>query len=407
MGGSAWLAWAVPAVLGLGLSELKAIAGSHPRAGRRLERLRTRPRSLASAGWIAGAVLQLLAAASLCRIAVPWFPCGGAGCAGIVLSVWLGSWAWRASGSPAGGGVALRRIRHSAGPLLVVSSVVSPLGCLVDRGVDAILRALGVSGPRTVTEGEFLTGVELGSELGVLRPEESRMVEGILSLEDKQASEVMTPRVDLVGVAADGPLDQWREVARSVRFRYLPVYRGSMDTIEGMLDVVRFLLDPNPSRSAVEPPLLVSETTPLHELLVVLQRRNTRCAVVLDEYGGTAGLVTRSDILEEITADVEGEYVPETPPIQSMEDGTWVVDGKTSLVDLNAATGLALVSGHSDRIAGWVLEVCGRLPRPGERLVAQGCRVTVRRLRKHRILELHVAREAPPEEDPPSPGGMA
>jgi putative hemolysin len=202
-----------------------------------------------------------------------------------------------------------------------------------------------------------------------------------------------------VGIDLEDPEETYEEVARSVNFRYLPVYRESLDQPEGFLDVPRYLLSTDRDlKAAVVPPFFVPETAPLDTLLATLQRENKRVAFVADEYGGTAGLITRGDILEEIVADVDNEYGEETFEIQKMGDNTWLIDGSTSLEDINYELDMDLEAEGADRIAGWVTAQAERIPRTGDVVEAQRGRATVRRVRKNRIT-LVLLEKLPPEED--------
>ncbi len=403
---SGWLGLIERIALGLTSDELKRLTRRDPGAAARIARLRAQPRASMAAIWLALAAVEVTLAAALLALAgtqlagrAQWLAAGGA------LLLWL---VFRGHTLPSrlSSARAVGLARHSARGALLLTRALVPLALPLQRLIEGALRRLGVAGPRSLTEEEFLTGIEVGEAQGVLRDEESGMVEGILGLENTQASEVMTPRVDLIGVALDASTEAWVQVAGSVRFRHLPVYRSTIDTVEGMLDIVRFLLDPTHDRQAhIAPPMFVSEASPLHELLVTFQRRGLRNAVVLDEYGGTAGLITRGDILEEITADVTGEYAPEPPPIQALGDGSWLVDGATSLEDLNDELELRLSAEGADRIAGWAFEQGGKLLRQGEQVLAQGCRATVHRMHKHRILQLRVERlDVDNRPNPPTDG---
>lgn len=254
---------------------------------------------------------------------------------------------------------------------------------------------------RALTEDEFRTVVEVGEEEGVLDREERTMVDGIIRLEETQASDIMTPRVDLVGIDLEDPLDVSMETARHARFRYLPVYSGSPDHPEGFVDVPRFLLSTDQDLGkAMVPPFSVPETAPLDTLLQTFQREKRRVAFVVDEFGGTAGLVTRGDILEEIVEDVDNEYGEKQLTIQKTGPARWFVDGATSIEDVNYELDLSLEADGADRIAGWVAAQVERIPRLGEVVEAQGCRASVQRRRKNRITLVQLEK-LPPDEDEP------
>ena len=260
---------------------------------------------------------------------------------------------------------------------------------------------------RALTNDELLTVVEVGEEEGVLDAEEVSMVDGIMRLSELKASDEMTPRVDMVGLDLDAPLEQQLENARKSHFRFLPVYARTPDAIEGFVDAVQFLLDPaHDARKAAAPALFVPENVSLDDLLVTFQRSGKHIACVLDEYGGTAGLITRGDILELITAPVVKDAVGPGTPIRRIQGDSWLVDGTVSLDEINRRLDLALEADDADRMAGWITFHAGRLPKAGQVVEAQGCRATVRRLRKHRIdvVQLDVVDRA--AEDPEDlPGG--
>ncbi len=257
-----------------------------------------------------------------------------------------------------------------------------------------------VSGHRKIlSEEEFMTGIAAGEEEGVLDEEEKNMVDGIIRLEQTQASDVMTPRVDVIGLDVEDPPEKHREKARGVTFRHLPVYRESLDHPVGMLDVPRFLLSETDDVSAImQPPFFVPETAPLDTLLPMFLAERSRVAIVLDEYGGTAGLITRGDILEEIVEDVDNEYGEAKLTFQPLRENVWLVSGDTSLEDINHELELNLEAEGADRISGWVAAQVERIPRIGDHVEAQGCRVTVQRQRRHRVTLVVVEVLPEPEE---------
>ncbi len=259
---------------------------------------------------------------------------------------------------------------------------------------------------RALSDDELMTMVEMGEEQGVLDTEEASMVEGIMRLSELMASDEMTPRVDMVGLDLDTPPEQQIETARKARHRYLPVYVRTPDAIEGFLDAVQFLLDPNHDvRKATMSALFVPENVALDDLLITFQRSSKHIACVLDEYGGTAGLITRGDILDLITAPVAKDGIVECDEIRHLHEDIWLIDGTASLDEINHQLDLALEADDSDRIAGWItFHAGGMLPRTGQTVEAQGCRATVRSMRKRRIRDVHLEifkHPAPEEEELP------
>jgi len=255
---------------------------------------------------------------------------------------------------------------------------------------------------RALSNDELRTIVEVGEEQGVLDAEEASMVDGIMRLSELKASDEMTPRVDMVGIDLDTPLERQLEVARKSRFRHLPVYVRTPDAIEGFVNSVQFLLDPaHDVRKAIAPALFVPENVSLDDLLITFQRSGKHIACVLDEYGGTAGLITRGDILDLIAAPV-AKGGDEHSEIRPLGEEVWLVDGTVSLDEINRRLDLALDADDADRIAGWVTFHAGRLLQAGQSVEAQGCRATVRRVRKRRIdaIQLEVLERAEPDAEP-------
>ncbi len=268
--------------------------------------------------------------------------------------------------------------------------IMSPLRITIEWITKIFTKKMS-SERKTLTEEEFRTVVEVGTEEGILDEEERTMVDGIIRLEDTQASDIMTPRVDLIGIDLDDSPKKQKQTARNVKFRYLPVYRDSLDQVEGILDLPRFLLSGEDNiTSFMESPYFVPETTPLDTLLSTFQREHRKIAVVADEYGGTAGMITRGDILEEIIDDVDNEYGPKKFEIQNINKYEWLIDGNTSLEDINYELDLSLEAEGVDRISGWVSAVAECIPKAGEIVEHQNCRVRVMKVKKQRIILLQL-----------------
>ena len=277
--------------------------------------------------------------------------------------------------------------------------VLRPLGLFLAALTTRVERSLKPE-PRSLTDEELLTAVELGAETGVLDEEERSMVDGIMRLSEMTASDVMTPRVDIEGLDLEDTPAEHLEAARRTHYHYLPVYRETPDAIEGFLDVPRYLLDPEHNlRQATFAALFVPETIALDDLLITLQRNHLHIACVLDEFGGTAGLISRGDILETITGEILLGSEQEAPEIQPLAENRWLIDGSTSLDEINHELDIDLDAEGVDRIGGWVTAQARRFLRAGEAVEAQGCRVQVRRLRKLRIEQVILERLPRPTPD--------
>lgn len=279
--------------------------------------------------------------------------------------------------------------------LIVLILVMTPVRVLVEAFAKLFKGDFRTRGG-LLSADEFLTVVKVGEEEGILGKEERTMVDGIIGLGEMTASDVMTPRVDLVAINLDDPLEKRIKAIEGAQFRHVPVYRGSVDRAEGFLDVPMFLLSKDRNfDAAIIPPFFVPETAPLDTTLSSLQKEGKRIALVNDEFGGTAGLLTMGDILEEIIG-VESERGIEKLTIQKMSENRWIADGSMSLEDINYELGTRLDAWGVDRISGWLGVHLMHIPRTGEVVEAQGCKVMVHRTRKNRVVTVFIEKIAEP-----------
>lgn len=268
--------------------------------------------------------------------------------------------------------------------------LLKPFSILLNAG-SAVFKQTLKRERRALTNDELLTVVEVSEEQGVLATEEAEMVDGIMRLSELKASDEMIPRVDMIGLDLDTPVEKQLQIASIAHVRFLPAYVRTPDAIEGFVNTAHFLLDPDHDvRKAMVPAQFVPENMPLDDLLILLQRTGTHIACVLDEYGGTAGLITRSDILELVADPVRGPTEKERSMIQPLHHDVWLIDGTTSLEELNRTLDITLEADDADRMAGWVTFHAEHFPQPGERVEAQGVRVTVRHIRRRRIETIYL-----------------
>lgn len=250
---------------------------------------------------------------------------------------------------------------------------------------------------KTLSEEEFETVLDISREEGILNADELAMIKAIVDLEDLHASDVMTPRVDFIGIDLDDPDEDPVDIARKGRRNFLILYRDQFDEIAGFLDVRKFLLDPTHSIAAATlPPVFVPEGVLLNRLLSRFQKDKIRIAIVVDEYGGVAGLVTRGDILEEITGDIYNELSKPRPIFQSAGPYAWLVDANISLEEINRKLRIDLDADTSDRLAGWITEHLGKVPDQDDVIEAQGVRVRVMQTIRLRVTLAHIEKLHPP-----------
>ena len=384
---SAFFAAAEIAYFSLNPIQIHRIRRYRPQAARRIEEFLATPTQILSALLIGNTVVNITAANIGFAIAVSFFPDAGETIAIPAMTLII-----LIFGEVAPKRYTVRRAEQIAVRLLPLTGVVMRLLSPARLWMDRVTRSFDKhfqGRSKSMTEAEFMTAVDVSHEEGVLTKEELAMVDGIIRLESMHASDVMTPRVDTVGIDIEAPLAEGLETARHARLRYLPVYRGTLDHVEGFLDVFKFLVSPGHDiRASMLRHFYVPDTAPLDSLLTIFQHENLHIAIVIDEYGGTAGLITRGDILEEIVHDVENEYGDQRLRIEEEGPGRWRVDGAASLADINHQLDLSLEAEGAERIAGWVGAQVGVLPKTGDVIEAQGCRATVLEVKKHRIRAL-------------------
>jgi len=252
-----------------------------------------------------------------------------------------------------------------------------------------------------LSEEELGTLVELSAEEGTLHEAESEMIQEIIKLGDKTARDCMTPRVDSFVVPDDLTNEELIPKLREGRHRHVPVYGETPDEILGVLDVRRFLLGPKIHYTeSISPPSFVPETMKALDLLKAFLRHPQEIAIVVDEHGGTEGVITMSDIVEEIISDAVPQ-ADEALYIEPIGNGRLIVNGQARLDDLSEMLGIELEEEGIDTISGLIFNRLGDLPRPGTKLKIEGLDFTVRRVSRKRIEEVLIVPEqveAEPEE---------
>jgi len=304
---------------------------------------------------------------------------------------------------------ALARTRPSAtaGALLTlcrfVATLVRPLSALSDGAADLLTRLFGGEHPDTVpagSEDELLIITRDDHDDGVIEPEERKMIDNVLRLEETTARDIMVPRVDIVAVAEDASSQDIVDVITEKGHSRLPVYRESVDEIVGILyakDLLPFVIGSTrtlPIKRLLRPVYVVPESKRLDDLLGELRRNRVHIAVVADEYGGTAGLVTIEDILEEIVGEIQDEYDEELTLLESISDREIIVDGRLPIEEIEGALGTTL-TGDDDpygTAAGFVHWHLDRMPREGDHFDAHGIRAEVLDVEGNRLRRLRLTR---------------
>lgn len=222
------------------------------------------------------------------------------------------------------------------------------------------------------------------SEDGEIRSEVVSILLNVLELKDTEAQEIMVPRTDIIGVEIDGGISEVANQIVTHSHSRIPVYKDTKDNILGIVhakDIIKHLINGETDYDLSElmrVPFFVPENTKVKKLLTEFQSGRIHMAIVQDEYGGTSGLITLEDVLEEIVGDIEDEYDAERPAdIQDLEDGKILVSGRVPLYDISEKLELQLDSEHVETIGGYLSQLAGRIPAKGEFITLSGFKFTV------------------------------
>ena len=235
-----------------------------------------------------------------------------------------------------------------------------------------------------VTTSEIQAAADIGEEEGMVEHEEGEMLDSVIELGDTTAKELIVPRVDIVAVPADATVQDFVEVAVDSGHSRIPVFEDTIDSIVGVLYVTDVLTELAAGRRELDlgalarPPVFVPETKRVSELFRELRDASVHIAVVLDEFGGTEGLVTIEDILEELVGDIEDEHdAPAADELLIISDAEALVNGKTRIEDVNEQMVLELPSDEYETIGGLVAGEVGHIPQTGEQVLIAGAQLTV------------------------------
>lgn len=246
--------------------------------------------------------------------------------------------------------------------------------------------------------------IDVGTREGILEPQEGEWLWGIVGFGDTQARSVMTPRIDMICATVESPLDILADRFVESGHSRIPIYEDSIDHVIGILhirDVLRALRSPEPLavRDLLKPPLFIPETKPLGELLKELQARFQQVAIVVDEYGGTAGLVTVEDLLEEIVGEIMDEHEALAAELEPLEDGSgYRLDGRAHIELLDELFEVEVEDPEYETVAGLIFSALGYVPQVGETVEAHGLRFTVEAVADRRIQTVRVERTTAGEE---------
>jgi putative hemolysin len=301
-----------------------------------------------------------------------------------------------------------------SGFIVVLLRILGPLVAALTAVTNAVARMLGAGeqSQGVMSTQELSLLVERGGEQGILEAEEEQMIQAVIELGDQRVHEVMVPRIAMVSLPAGATLEDSIDTLIDEGHSRIPVYEETIDEIIGILyakDLLPFLkgsaVERPALRSILRTPVFVPESMSVDDLLHEFQRRKVHLAIVLDEYGGTAGLVTIEDLLEEIVGEIQDEYDVEEPLIVRLSDDEARIDGRADVDDLEDLfdTKLGLEDADEyDTVGGLIYHRIGGVPKPGDQVLVDGLTLTVETTdgrRVGKVLAVRTRTDGEPEDD--------
>lgn len=383
-------------------SRAVALAQSQPKAGARVLRIVENLERDLNSIYLSVNIVQTIQAALVGVLAADLF-----GAAGVAIGILLNVLVLFVIAEAAPKTWALQHTERAAmftAPVVEFAGWVLRLPARALIGVaNIILPGKGLKKGPFVTEEEILALAEEAMEHSVIEESERDLIESIIDFGDTVVREIMVPRTDMVTIGAAATVAECVDRAIAKGMSRIPVYGENTDDIEGIVyvkDAMRAEREGGAGRSVQElirPAMFVPENKRVAELLAEMQLRRTHMAVVVDEYGGTAGLATLEDLLEELVGEITDEFDEEVPNVEELPNGDVLVNATLNVDDVNEELDLELPEGNYDSLGGLVFELLGRVPIAGDSVEVAGVRVIVERLDGRRVTRVRLVRLEPSE----------
>jgi putative hemolysin len=279
-----------------------------------------------------------------------------------------------------------------------LTKVLGPVISIIMSFTNGVIKLLGGKVDKDqpfITEDELRTMVNVSHEEGVLEGEEKQMINNVFEFGDSQAKEVMTPRTDMIAIEVSSSYEEIINVFKSEQFSRIPIYQGTTDNIIGILyikDLIFYDIEKNnfDINKYMRDPLFTFEFKRTIELFEELRAKRIPMAIVLDEYGGTAGIITMEDLIEEIVGDIQDEYDKQEQEIKSVKEDEYIVNGSTKIDLINEMIGINIETEYFDSIGGFIVGEFGRIPKIGEKTQYKNIKFIIENVHKNRIDKLRI-----------------
>ena len=285
----------------------------------------------------------------------------------------------------------------TCGVIKVLSVVAAPFVSFLTFSTNAISKLFGVTGEEqeTVTEEEIKMLINEGKEKGTIEEEETEMINNVFEFNDKVVSEIMIPRTEIYALDMNLSINEViDELSEDKRYSRIPVYDETIDEIKGIVYVKDILLSQKNRnvkiKNIMKEPYFVPENKLVNELFEDLRKNKKQIAIVVDEYGGTAGMVTMEDILEEIVGEIYDEYDKEQAKYKKIDENTYLIEGNVAIYDVEKILGIEIEEGEYDTLAGYLIEQLGKIPKENEKTVVETKDATykIEKVKERKIIEV-------------------
>ena len=283
-------------------------------------------------------------------------------------------------------------------PLKIMMFILSPIAQGFNAITNVVIKIIPFRKEKIFdSEEELKILAELGEEEGTLQEEESDMIQSIFDFKEKTVGEIITPRVDIVSLKSDESIDKAMDIIGERQFSKIPIYKDTIDNIKGILyakDIIPYLMGSRPNvnlQTLARQPFFVPETKPIDDLMEEFKLRKTSIAIVLDEWGGTEGLVTLEDVVEEVMGEIRDPYDQEESNVLKQSDGSFIVDGSITIYDLEEDTDIEFPEDRDyDTLGGFILDILTDIPQTGEQVEFNDMVFTVQTVENNRIGKIKI-----------------
>ncbi len=396
-------------------AQLASIRKDKGRTGELIYLLLKNPRKLLVTIYIGNELVNIAISALATSIALKLF-----GSVGVAVAIGVGTFVILLFGEVIPKSLSLRFAERfallAASPLHLFSQWVQPIQELFTGAAEAVLSKVGFfpkDKDSTISDEEFRTMVELGEGEGIIEADERELIHNVIEFGDKTVSDVMTPKIDMVTLSVN---DQMEDILPKILENFysrVPVYDTDGETIAGILltkDWNRFRHLPSENfnlKGVLQPPIPVPETKKIKDLLQDFKKLKRHMAIVLNEYGSLAGLVTLEDILEELVGEIDSEMRKEESPLVKISDKRFRMSATYGIEEFNETFDCKLPNGDIHTVGGFVFGLFGRVPRSGETISYEHFKFRVDKMKGTRILSLHLSLSNPKPVDSELPEEMS